>query len=217
MKRVLFAVAVLLAGLVAGVLAALLYQHLSAKNTPAATAAAPMASAPIVLAQPSAPVARPQAVPSPQRKAAPSNSGRAVVLGVKPVSVSEQSTRTECQDVQVERQAPVQDQHRITGTVVGSAIGGVLGHQAGGGRGKEAMTALGAVVGGVAGNQVQGHMQKKDTYTDTERRCVNVPVETAKIIGYDVRYSFHGQTRSVRMDHDPGSALQIRNGQPVID
>ena len=66
---------------------------------------------------------------------------------------------------------PVQDEHKILGTVVGAALGGVVGHQFGGGSGKKVATAAGAVAGGYAGNQVQGNMQAGDTYTTTEQRC----------------------------------------------
>src|SRR5262245_28602477 len=46
------------------------------------------------------------------------------------------------------------------GAVGGAVVGGVVGHQFGGGSGKTAMTALGAVGGGVAGNEVEKNMKK---------------------------------------------------------
>jgi glycerol-3-phosphate dehydrogenase len=47
----------------------------------------------------------------------------------------------------------------ITGSVLGAVAGGVIGHQFGGGRGKDVATVVGALGGGYAGNQVQGAMQ----------------------------------------------------------
>lgn len=41
------------------------------------------------------------------------------------------------------------------GAVAGGLLGGVVGHQFGGGNGKDAMTVLGAVGGGVAGHQIE--------------------------------------------------------------
>ncbi len=50
---------------------------------------------------------------------------------------------------------PVQDENRITGSVLGAVAGGVIGHQFGGGRGKDVATVVGALGGGYAGNQIQ--------------------------------------------------------------
>jgi uncharacterized protein YcfJ len=44
----------------------------------------------------------------------------------------------------------------IGATVTGAALGGVLGHQLGGGFGKDILTAGGAVAGGIAGNNAAG-------------------------------------------------------------
>jgi outer membrane lipoprotein SlyB len=41
------------------------------------------------------------------------------------------------------------------GVVAGGLLGGVVGHQVGGGKGKTAMTMLGAIGGGLAGNEVE--------------------------------------------------------------
>ncbi len=50
-------------------------------------------------------------------------------------------------------------------------MGGLLGNQVGGGRGKKVATVAGAVGGGYAGNKTQEHLQQNNTYTTTERRC----------------------------------------------
>lgn len=55
---------------------------------------------------------------------------------------------------------PVQDENRITGSVLGAVAGGVIGHQFGGGRGKDVATVVGALGGGYAGNQIRGSLQK---------------------------------------------------------
>ena len=50
------------------------------------------------------------------------------------------------------------------GTVAGGVLGGLLGHQVGGGNGKTAMTVLGAAGGAYAGNTVEKNMKKYTVY-----------------------------------------------------
>ena len=111
----------------------------------------------------------------------------------------------------------VKDENRITGSVIGAVVGGVLGHQVGGGSGKKIATVAGAAAGGYAGNQVQKNMQDSDTYTTTEQRCKTVYDTGEKIVGYNVSYTIAGEPGKVRMDHDPGATIPIRNGMLVLD
>jgi uncharacterized protein YcfJ len=53
------------------------------------------------------------------------------------------------------------------GVVGGAVVGGVVGHQFGGGDGKTAMTALGAVGGAVAGNEIEKNMKKYTVWVTT--------------------------------------------------
>ena len=50
------------------------------------------------------------------------------------------------------------------GTVAGGVLGGLLGHQVGGGNGKTAMTVLGAAGGAYAGNTIEKNMKKVTVY-----------------------------------------------------
>jgi outer membrane lipoprotein SlyB len=50
------------------------------------------------------------------------------------------------------------------GAVGGAVLGGVIGHQMGGGRGKDAMTAIGVVGGGIAGHEVEKRARATTTY-----------------------------------------------------
>ncbi len=63
----------------------------------------------------------------------------------------------------------VKDPHRITGTAIGAVLGGLVGHQIGGGKGKDLATVGGAVAGGIAGHKIQRHRQER-TRT-VERVC----------------------------------------------
>ena len=62
----------------------------------------------------------------------------AEVLNVVEATETVNTPREVCEDVPVTRQAPVQDEHKILGTVTGAVIGGVLGNQVGGAHRQEA-------------------------------------------------------------------------------
>jgi len=55
------------------------------------------------------------------------------------------------------------------GAVGGAVVGGLLGNQVGGGRGKDVMTVVGAVGGGVAGNEVEKRVKATKSYEVTVR------------------------------------------------
>ena len=140
----------------------------------------------------------------------------AEVLAVAPVKEEVKTPVEQCHNVSKTHTRPVQDDHRIAGTVVGGVLGGVLGHQVGGGRGNDVATVVGAAAGGYAGNQVQKNMQKGDTYTTSEQRCKTVQKTSEKLIGYDVKYNLDGQIATVRMDHDPGLRIPAKDGQLML-
>jgi uncharacterized protein YcfJ len=137
------------------------------------------------------------------------------VVAVKDVMQTTVTPRENCEDVQVQRQAPVKDEHRIAGTVVGGVAGGLLGSQVGGGKGKTLATVAGAAAGGYAGNQVQKNMQEKDVTTTTERRCKTVNEKSQKVVGYDVTYRLDGKDGVVRMSSKPGDKLPVKDGKVV--
>lgn len=137
------------------------------------------------------------------------------VVAVKDVVQTTVTPRENCEDVQVQRQAPVKDEHRIAGSVVGGVAGGLLGSTVGGGKGKTLATVAGAAAGGYAGNQIQKNMQEKDVVTTTERRCKTVNEKSQKVVGYDVTYRLDGKNAVVRMSTKPGDKLPVKGGQVV--
>jgi uncharacterized protein YcfJ len=97
-------------------------------------------------------------------------------------------------------------------------IGGVLGHQVGGGSGKTLATVAGAAAGGYAGNRVQKNMQEKDTYETTEQRCRTVDDSKQEVVGYDVRYKLGDTVDVVRMKDRPASdRIPVKDGRLVIE
>jgi uncharacterized protein YcfJ len=138
------------------------------------------------------------------------------VLSVEPIKQTVHTPREECRDEQVTHTRPVKDENRIAGTAIGAVLGGVLGNQVGGGNGKKVATVAGAAAGGYAGNKTQQHMQQGDTYTTVEQRCRTVMDSHEKVSGYEVRYSLKGKEDTVRMDHEPGSKIPVKDGQLVL-
>jgi uncharacterized protein YcfJ len=139
----------------------------------------------------------------------------AEVLAVKEITEPLVTLREACEDVQMQHRAPVKDEHRIAGTVVGGVAGGLLGSTVGGGKGKTLATVAGAAAGGYAGNQVQKNMQDKDVVTSTERRCKTVNEKSQKVVGYSVTYRLEGKEGVVRTSFKPGPKLPVKDGQVV--
>jgi uncharacterized protein YcfJ len=140
----------------------------------------------------------------------------AQVLKVTPLTRTIHTPRQECHDESVTRQAPVKDQHQVIGSLAGAVVGGVLGHQIGGGSGRDLATVAGAAGGGYAGNRIQKNLQDKDTVTATEQKCSTVYDRSEKQLGYEVRYRLDGREATVKMDHDPGDRIPVRDGQPLL-
>ena len=140
----------------------------------------------------------------------------AEVVTSKEVFETVVTPREQCEDVQVQKQAPVKDENRIAGTAIGAVVGGVIGHQIGGGSGKKLATVGGAAAGGYAGNQVQKNMQQKDVVTTTERRCRTVQDKSQKLVGYNVIYRLDGKEGTVRTSFKPGDKLPVKDGKVDI-
>lgn len=141
----------------------------------------------------------------------------AQVVSSTPIKESVKTPRQECRNVTVTHRRPVQDENRIAGSVLGAVAGGVIGHQFGGGHGRDVATLVGALGGGYAGNQIQGSIQEGDTYTTTQQRCKTVYDKSEKMLGYDVTYKIGDQQGKIRMDHDPGAQIPLNsNGQLVL-
>ena len=134
------------------------------------------------------------------------------VLSVDPIRSTTNKPREVCHDEVVSHTEPPKDEHRIAGTAIGAVVGGLLGNQVGGGKGKTLATVAGAVGGGYAGNRIEASRQQGQVTSSVQRKCSTVTDSSSKIVGYDVRYVYNGITRTTRMDHDPGDRVQIQEG-----
>lgn len=137
----------------------------------------------------------------------------AQVLHVEPLTTSWQEPREVCQLVTVQKQAPVRDESRIAGTLLGAAAGGLLGNQVGGGSGKKVATVVGALAGAQLGKQTAERSAR--TYTTTEQQCSTVNETRSRTTGYLVTYELNGQIHSIKTDSKPGDYLPVENGRVV--
>ena len=143
--------------------------------------------------------------------------GGAQVISANAVTKTVKTPRKECHDEQVTHTKEAKDKDRLLGTGVGAVVGGLLGSRIGGGNTRIVTGLAGAAAGGYAGNKIEQKVQKGDTYTTTEQRCVTVYDSHEEPRGYEVEYMLDGKRHHVHMDHDPGKEIPVRDGQIVID
>lgn len=99
----------------------------------------------------------------------------------------------------------------VGGAVLGALIGGVLGHQVGGGRGKDVATAGGAVAGALIGGNAQGG--PGSTYARDVQRCKTVESTTPAY--WDVTYDYRGTEHRIQMSAAPGNTILVNGrGEP---
>ncbi len=101
-----------------------------------------------------------------------------------------------------------------TGTIVGGLIGAAIGNAVGHHKSNQR---VGAVAGGLLGASI-GHDVSRRSHgavqqrVGTEQRCevVDRSYEERQLVGYQVKYRYHGKTYSTRMDRDPGQRVRLR-------
>ena len=92
-------------------------------------------------------------------------------------------------------------------------IGGILGHQVGGGTGKAIATAGGAVAGAVVGSNI-GRDGGGQTRVQDVQRCENTPNQ-GRPEYWDVTYNFRGLEHHIQMTTPPGATVTVnRQGEP---
>jgi len=102
-------------------------------------------------------------------------------------------------------------QPNVGGAVVGALLGGIIGHQVGGGRGKDLATAGGAVAGAAIGANSGGGQETR--MRDVER-CTNVPSQ-ARPEYWDVTYEFGGVEHRIQTTVPPGRTIVVNEeGEP---
>jgi uncharacterized protein YcfJ len=124
------------------------------------------------------------------------------------VGPSEQRCWVEREEVGADRR-----EANVPAAIAGAVIGGILGHQVGGGRGKDLATAGGAVAGAALGSQY-GRDAGNSTQTRDVQRCSTHSSE-ARPSYWDVSYAFRGQEHRVQMSAPPGRTVTVNGkGEP---
>ena len=109
-------------------------------------------------------------------------------------------------------EGPFSSNH-VGGTLLGGAIGTVIGNQIGHGRGKDVARVAGALVGGAIGHNVSVDRQRQQygnrgrTYERCEVRYRDNWEE--RVDGYEVTYEYAGREYVSRMPYDPGDRIRI--------
>jgi uncharacterized protein YcfJ len=115
------------------------------------------------------------------------------------------------------RQEPVTERTHYAGggdpgaMLFGAIVGGVIGHQFGGGHGRDVATAAGAVIGAnqaASATYQNGRTVERTTYEEQCRDTSRVRYEQ-EVVGYDVTYRYHGRMYHTRRAHDPGSRIRV--------
>lgn len=142
----------------------------------------------------------------------------AQVVQVQPITETEtyNTPREVCEDRVVQQRLPERDGN-IGGTVVGALVGGLVGNQIGGGSGRRLATVGGAVAGGFAGREIDRRHVGGQVVANTVRECRTVTDTSTNevVVGFDVTYSYDGETQTIHMDHDPGPTLPVVDGAVI--
>ena len=101
----------------------------------------------------------------------------------------------------------------VPGGIAGALIGGILGHQVGGGSGRDLATIGGVVAGAAIGANV-GRDRTQQVSTQDVQRCATAPSQRRPDF-WDVTYDFRGQQHHVQLSTPPGATVTVnRLGEP---
>ena len=105
--------------------------------------------------------------------------------------------------------------NNVPAALAGAVIGGILGHQVGGGSGRDIATVGGVVAGAAVGSRVGNNERSGDPQRSREvQRCAEVS-NSAQIDHYEVNYTFRGQAHQIQTTTLPGATVTVnRQGEP---
>ncbi|MCZ6503553.1 MAG: glycine zipper 2TM domain-containing protein [Gammaproteobacteria bacterium] len=128
------------------------------------------------------------------------------------VKVIETAPHKECRQVRQQRVVR-RDHHddRILPSLFGGLLGGVIGHQFGGGRGKTALTIAGAFAGANIAKD-SSHKHRHNRRFSVQERCTIVEQvhEVEKVDGYRVTYLYQGREFTRTTQRHPGTRIRLR-------
>lgn len=116
----------------------------------------------------------------------------------------------------VEREQVVQNigNDNAGAVIAGTILGGILGHQVGGGRGQDLATVGGAIAGATLGANLSSNGLGQQIVTRNVQRCTTVPSQ-AQPEYWDVTYTFRNIEHRIQMATPPGRTITVnRSGLP---
>jgi len=131
------------------------------------------------------------------------------VVSVAPQVEQFNQPRQECTTGYVTVQQP--QQKNYAGSIIGGLAGGILGNQVGKGTGRTVATAGGAVVGALVGDNLSNNNNAAPAYAQQQvQNCRMVDNWQTRTNGFNVTYTYRGQTYTTRLPYDPGRSLRVR-------
>lgn len=120
----------------------------------------------------------------------------------------------------IEREQVSQEQERgsasVPGGIAGALIGGILGHQIGGGTGRDLATVGGAVAGAAVGANLGRDRGGRQLVDQDVQRCSS-QTTPGRPEFWDVTYEFRGIEHRVQMTSPPGPSIAVNgNGEPRV-
>lgn len=151
----------------------------------------------------------------------------AKVIRVKPIveQVEVKTPRTECYKEKVTHRSGRYESR--TGTIAGAVIGGAAASAIAKDRNMKknehaVATIAGVLLGGAIGRDIderkarRGHDHDYVTYEDRCETTYDVHYEE-QVVGYNVKYRYHGRIYRIRTDQHPGDRIEVRvNVNPVF-
>ncbi len=134
------------------------------------------------------------------------------VVDVQPITevVQIPDNQQVCRQQNVRRRVP--ERRSPVPAIFGSILGGVIGHQFGGGHGKTAATIAGAAIGGAVATDAQYRRYPPRFYTAQEQRCrteTNWRSEE-RVVAWDVSWKYRGKIYRSTMNEPPGDRIPVR-------
>lgn len=113
--------------------------------------------------------------------------------------------------VEREQVPQAQSNTNVPAALAGALIGGILGHQVGGGSGQDMATVGGVIAGAALGAQMG---RDNPAAAQDVQRCENVPGGSQPAF-WDVSYKFRGQDHRAQMTSAPGATITVNDqGEP---
>ena len=145
------------------------------------------------------------AKPVQHRTPAPAQAAQAPQWNAAPMETTRAAICASCGTVESVQAVQEKGEGSGLGVAGGAIAGGLLGHQAGGGNGKTALTVLGAVGGAFAGNEVEKRVRATTVYD------VRVRMEDGSVRTFRRNESMAAGTR-VQVE---GNSLRVSSGGTV--